>query len=250
MSSRFFLDSPPLADLATLTDAEAHHLLHVMRAKVGETITLFDGSGVEYVAEITRLARSSVEARVVTTQEVDRELPREVVIGVALPKGDRQRWLVEKLVELGVARCIPLVTRRGVAQPEGGTLEKLRRAVIEASKQCGRNRLLTIDSPLEWSQFVAAAPSDSLRFVAHPPSLWPTTHLSAGITAAELGAELVANRTSRCWFAVGPEGGFSDDEIREAITTNWRPMGLGARILRVETAAVALASLAAANTPE
>jgi 16S rRNA (uracil1498-N3)-methyltransferase len=250
MSSRFFLDTPPHADLATLTDAEAHHLLHVMRAKVGDAITLFDGTGVEYVAEITRLARSSVEARVVATQEVERELPREVVIGVALPKGDRQRWLVEKLVELGVARCIPLVTRRGVAQPEGGTLEKLRRAVIEASKQCGRNRLLTIDSPLEWSQFVAAAPSDSLRFVAHPPQLWPASLESAGATAIELGTELATNPSRRCWFAVGPEGGFADDEIKDAIAATWRPIGLGSRILRVETAAMALASLAAANTVE
>lgn len=250
MSSRFFLESPPSADLATLTDAEAHHLLHVMRAKVGESITLFDGSGVEYSAEITRLARSSVEARVTATHAIDRELPREVVVGVALPKGDRQRWLVEKLVELGVARCVPLVTRRGVAQPEGGTLEKLRRAVIEASKQCGRNRLLKIDSPQEWSDYVAAAPSDSLRFVAHPPALWPIEQQTAGISAGRLGTELLDQQSVRCWFAVGPEGGFSDEEVRAAVASHWRPVGLGARILRVETAAVALASLAAASSPE
>ena len=87
---------------------------------------------------------------------------------MALPKGDRQKWLVEKAVELGVTRIVPLRTQRGVAQPVEQALVRLRRAVIEASKQCGRNRLLQIDEPRAWPDFVADAADTPCRLLAHP----------------------------------------------------------------------------------
>lgn len=253
MTARFFSESPIAGEQASLIDAEAHHLLHVLRAKLGDEITVFDGTGREFDAVVARTTRSTVELAIRASREVDRELPRVVVLGVALPKGDRQKWLVEKVVELGATRLVPLVTRRGVVQPEGGTLEKLRRSVIEASKQCGRNRLMQIDGPVEWAQFVASAPVDGLRRVAHPPALWPA-HASAADDAAETPTDappdgdlagwtrmVAAAPPSRpAWLAVGPEGGFTDDEIQAAIAAGWRPLGLGARILRIETAAVAL----------
>lgn len=259
MSSRFYLASPPESDHATLGDSEAHHLLHVLRARLGDSLTLFDGSGAEYSAEIVRLGRSTVDVRVLETRLVDRELPRTLVMGVALPKGDRQRWLVEKIVELGVTRCIPLSTTRGVVQPEGGTLDKLRRAVIEASKQCGRNRLLEIDPPQTWNDFLRSPPTTSLRRVAHPPHLWPAVGAappcadsppptsSTGETLASWTRAVEAADPARAiWLAVGPEGGFTDEEIERAVAAGWHPVGLGPRILRIETAAIGLAAATAA----
>ena len=96
---------------------EAHHLLHVMRAKAGTRVTLFDGSGWEFEAVVERAGRSEVELAIAGRQEIDREAQIAVTLGVALPKGERQKWLVEKVVELGVARLVPLETARGVAQP-------------------------------------------------------------------------------------------------------------------------------------
>src|SRR3972149_595754 len=142
MSDRFFSSQPIASEHVTLAGPEAHHLLHVMRAKVGEQVTLFDGSGAEFDAEIARCGRSEVDLRVLERREIDRELAFELVIGVPLPKGDRQKWLVEKLTELGVTELVPLVTERGVAQPTDSALERLERGVIEAAKQCGRNRLM------------------------------------------------------------------------------------------------------------
>src|SRR5579871_5731423 len=141
MSERFFVATPITGQLAVLTDTEAHHLAHVMRAKAGDAVMLFDGMGCEFTAEIKSISKSRVELIVLERCEVNRESASALTLAVALPKGDRQRWLIEKVVELGTTTLVPLETERGVAQPTSSALERLRRQVIEASKQCGRNRL-------------------------------------------------------------------------------------------------------------
>ena len=168
MSDRYFIDEPISLGRAVLAGPEAHHLIHVMRAAAGMRVVLFDGSGAEFPAVVRQVGRNDVELSVVSREEVNRELPVEVTLGVALPKGDRQKWLVEKAVELGVTRIVPLRTQRGVAQPVEQALVRLRRAVVEASKQCGRNRLLQIDRPQDWSDFVADAGDVPGRLLAHP----------------------------------------------------------------------------------
>ena len=152
---------------------------------------------------------------------------RALTLGVwRLPKGDRQKWLVEKATELGVARLVPLVTERAVAQPSENALERLRRAVIEASKQCGRNRLMEIALPKSWDEFLTANNQVAYRLVAHPSAEEPlSSYLQASIVAA-----------------IGAEGGFTDEEIARAESQGWKSIGLGPRTLRVETAAVALAA--------
>src|SRR5690606_36501653 len=152
MSQRFFVSTPITQDTILLGGDEGHHLARVMRAKPGDRIVLFDGGGAEYVACVLSVGRDAVELQVLQRREANRESRRFVVLGVALPKGDRQRFLVEKAVELGVARLVPLETRRGVAQPTASALARLERAVVEASKQCGRNRLMDIATTIESSE--------------------------------------------------------------------------------------------------
>jgi len=236
MSDRYFLDTPPIDDWATLSGPEAHHLLHVMRAKTGQEVVVFDGSGWEYMTRVEKLGRSEVQLAVVSRSQVDRELPLRLVLGVALPKGDRQKWLVEKATEVGVAELIPLITARGVAQPVDTALDRLRRSVIEASKQCGRNRLMQIGAPQQLSEYLTAAPRAVLLF-AHPGG----EALSSLPQAAEASDQVR--------IAVGPEGGFTDDEVFLARQSGWRAVDLGARILRVETAALVLSALAVATHP-
>ena len=163
MSDRYFIDEPIAAGRVVLAGPEAHHLIHVMRAAPGQRVTLFDGSGDEFPAVVERIGRAEVELAVLSREHADRELPFELTLGVALPKGERQRWLVEKAVELGVTRIVPLRTCRAVAQPGEQALARLRRAVVEASKQCGRNRLLRIDGPQAWPDFVAATAGQPCR---------------------------------------------------------------------------------------
>jgi 16S rRNA (uracil1498-N3)-methyltransferase len=238
MSERFFSSHPITADRVKLDGPEAHHLLHVMRAAAGDQVTLFDGSGAEFSAVVESLHRSEVEVRIVARLDIDRELPFPLTIGVALPKGDRQKWLVEKLTELGVTTIVPLVTERGVAQPVAGLLDRLRRAVIEAAKQCGRNRLLQIAKPQAWDEWISRADGvspDTHRLIAHPGG-------------APLGSLNVTERLAT-YIAIGPEGGFADAEITMATAAGWQLVDLGPRILRVETAAVALtAAVVAASS--
>jgi 16S rRNA (uracil1498-N3)-methyltransferase len=230
MADRYFVDEPISADHATLTGQEAHHLIHVMRAAPGTTVTLFDGHGDEFAATIERVGRSDVALSITSRQSVNRELPFQLTLGVAIPKGDRQKWLVEKAVELGVTRIVPLRTQRGVAQPVEQALVRLRKSVIEASKQCGRNRLLQIDEPQSWPDFVAS--TASCRLLAHPGT---GKHLRSILT----------EHTGDVCVAVGPEGGFADDEVDMAIAAGWHAVELGPRILRIETAALLLAAVLA-----
>ena len=168
MPDRYFVQTLITGEQVSLTGPEAHHLINVMRARQGAKVILFDGSGLEFLARVEQLGRSDVELTVLGREEVDRELPFVLTLGVALPKGDRQKWLVEKAVELGVGRVIPLKTQRAVAQPVQQALDRLRRSVIEASKQCGRNRLMEIAEPLEFSDYVDATRHQPCRLLAHP----------------------------------------------------------------------------------
>lgn len=228
MSQRYYLAELPSDGRATLAGTEAHHLLHVMRAGVGDEITLFDGRGNEYPAQVAELGRSEAVLSVGSPQEVNRELNGKLVVGSAIPKGDRQKWLVEKLTELGVAELQPMTTERSVADLRGKSLEKLRRSVIEASKQCGRNTLMTIHQPMPVEQFLAGA--DGMKLISHP----------GGEPVSQL-----ATQSDYVSVAIGPEGGFTDAEIAAAIQHGWRPMSLGPAILRIETAAVAVAAILA-----
>jgi 16S rRNA (uracil1498-N3)-methyltransferase len=232
MSDRYFADEPVTDDRAMLSGPEAHHLLHVMRAKIGAEVHIFDGTGSEFVARVDGFTRSQVELSILERLTINRELAFPVVLGVALPKGDRQKWLVEKAVELGVARIVPVQTARSVAQPTANALERLRRSVIEASKQCGRNRLMEISEPETIDAFLAGVSGAALRLVAHP-SGDPLPEWNARISRAGL------------YVAIGPEGGFTDDETARALAAGWQIVTLGPRILRVETAAIAVASYAA-----
>jgi 16S rRNA (uracil1498-N3)-methyltransferase len=238
MSERFFVETPIAGDRAELAGTEAHHLARVMRASVGDRVLLFDGSGSEFTARVDLLKKDRVELTILQRQAVDRELARSVTLAVALPKGERQKWLLEKLVELGVARLVPLITERGVAQPVEQVLARLARNVIEASKQCGRNRLLAIAPPLTAADYFAAAAATDVRLLAHPTG----QPLRAAIPPAD---SINLALPAPLHIAIGPEGGFTDSEIAAARAHGWLPISLGARILRIETAALALAAWAA-----
>jgi 16S rRNA (uracil1498-N3)-methyltransferase len=242
MSERFFVATPITGPQAELTGDEARHLAGVMRAKVGDEVVLFDNSGAEFTARVAAIQKHAVQLAILQRHELSRELPFILTLAVALPKGDRQKWLVEKATELGVTQIVPLITERGVAQPVEAALERLRRSVIEASKQCGRNRLMDVVAAVRASEFFAAAPGSfkdgpANRLICEP----------CGPPLREMGftrQDLIA--------AVGPEGGFSPAELAAAHSAGWQAVSLGARILRVETAAAAMAawaSIAAGDSP-
>ncbi len=235
MMHRYFARTPIRGNRAVLDGPEAHHLIRVMRARAGSQVLVFDGSGVEYTAQVERLSRNEAELAILSRREVDRELPFDLVLGVAPPKGDRRRWLIEKAVELGVTRLVPLRTGRSVARPGGNTLARWERTVIEASKQCGRNRLMEIAQPHDWARFVAAAAGVPCRLLAHPGGQTAQPERPTG------GSPRTPSGTSKAAvLAVGPEGGFTAEEVALATSAGWQLVDLGPRILRIETAAILL----------
>ena len=234
MSQRFFVEFPVVVGGAVqVVGAEAHHMSHVMRLAVGDEITLFDGTGAEYAGRLTRIEKRGVHVQVLEQRDVDREASIDVELAVALPRGDRQTWLVEKAVELGVRSVIPLMSERSVAVPKDKTLARLQRTVIESSKQCGRNRLMRIEAPRHLTDHLSCAVDfDVIRWLAHP-----------GERTAATVADLTAARTdAKFKIAIGPEGGFTQDEIELARKTGWKLISCGPRVMRVETAAIAISA--------
>ena len=228
MADRFYTSEPLAPGEFTLTGREAHHLASVRRFGPGDYVTLFNGDGNDYAAVVLGTGKKTVSVSILRTDPVDRELPLPLVIASALPKGDRADFLIEKLTELGVTRFIPLVTSRSVVQPKDAAVEKFTRAVIEASKQCGRNRLMSVDPPRAWAAFLKLPDLPEQRFVLH--------------TSEDSPGRLVPGA---CVVAVGPEGGFAPEEVSAAVASGWVAASLGPRVLRVETAAVAAAVLVA-----
>jgi 16S rRNA (uracil1498-N3)-methyltransferase len=231
MSERFYLNWPLAPGSVTLEGPEAHHLATVCRLRPGDALCLFNGDGHEYPARVVAVQRRSVNVEILGQHSPMRELPFRLEIAAPLPKGDRAQFLVEKLTELGVTAFVPLSMQRSVVQPREAKLEKLRRYVIEASKQCGRNRLMQVSEVTEWMKFIERADLPGRRYLAHPGGGGKVRDLHGKDT------DLIA--------AVGPEGGFTDGEVTEALAMGWMGIDLGARVLRVESAAIALAAVAA-----
>lgn len=231
MADRFFATEPLTHGDCVLSGPEAHHLGAVRRFQIGDAVVLFNGDGHEYPAEIVSISKKQVLLSVLSCETPQRELPFPIVIASALPKSDRADFLIEKLVELGVSRFIPLITSRSVVQPKEAKTEKLERAVIEASKQCGRNILMQIDPPMKWERFLELELGEITRCILH--------------TSPEIERSTFSPQQAGIIFAVGPEGGFRSEEVAAALERGWRTMSLGTRVLRVETAAIVAAALAA-----
>lgn len=237
---RFFLPRPlqlatsePVATVE-LDGSEAHHLLHVLRAKVGDRVGLFNGLGDEALADIVNIGKRSAELRVIECWTTPL-FPGEIVIATALPKGDRADWLIEKATELGVTRLIPLRTERSVVEPRESKLQRLEQIVVSACKQCGRSRLLRIDPLTSLTDLLRArssAPQTPQLVLADPRA---TQTLSDWLESS-------GNAAPSLIALIGPEGGFTADEHSAAIAAGALSVRIGSHILRVETAALAIAA--------
>ncbi len=232
MSDRFFCAPVPPGATVRLEGAEAHHLSRVLRKTPGDVVELFDGCGKSATAEIFAIHKKAVDLKVLQTTETPPPQCR-ISLATAVPKGDRFRWLVEKAVELGVDRLIPLVTERSVVKPGGGKREKMQQAVVEACKQCGRNWLMAIQEPKPWVWFLEEDVQRADKvFLAHPGG-------------KPLRDAFPAPAFSSMLLIVGPEGGLTEEEVSQANDAGAIRVSLGTNILRIETAALVLAAFTA-----
>lgn len=234
MSYRFFTQSTPNNGKIMLEGEQARHAIQVMRFNLGDQIVLFDGTGTEYEAVIDQVEKKRLWLSVESQRVVPRGIRANITLAVALPKGDRQKVLVEKLVELGVERLIPLKSIRSVAMANEKVIQRLQKQVVEASKQCGRNRLMKIESESTIDGLPSLLEPEALKLIADPYQGQSILDVSAQCLS-EMPVEIVA--------AIGPEGGFDDGENAMSKDLGFQPMRLGPSILRVETAAIAVAAI-------
>jgi len=205
-----------------LTGPEAHHLVHVCRARAGTEVVLFNGAGLRATAIVTQSSKREALLEIKYSEQSN-PLPVRT-IAAAIPKGDRALVMIEKCTELGVTRFIPLRTERSVTLPREGKMDRFERAVIEACKQCGRDELMAIEASRPWDDFCETAEGNRWMFDVSGDLIDPAC--SDGLMTV----------------AIGPEGGWTEREVKLAREHEWRVVRVPGAVLRVETAAIAAAS--------
>ena len=234
-SPRFYCPEPLTAhQTLTLPESLAHHV-RVLRLAAGSEIILFDGLGGEYAGVLDfngKIAVAAIGAPILR----EAELLGRITLVQGLPSGDKMDWVIEKAVELGVSRIIPVAAQRSVLQLSGPRLEKRllhwNKIIQSASEQCGRNRLMQIESPLTLEKALSE-PDTEHRLLCDPEG---PSELTAWLGNAQ--ASLSANPALT--LMVGPEVGWSPQELAHARHHDAQCVKFGLRVLRTETAALAM----------
>lgn len=232
MSARLFVE---LAEGALAAGAEfdlpreaAHHALGVLRSREGDTLVLFDGRGGEWPSTIIVAGRRDARVRIERHDPIERESPLAVTLAVSLLASDAMEVAIRKSVELGVAAIAPVAAARSQgATRGGGNVERWRRIAIAACEQCGRNRIPAIEAARPLGEWLATRERSKVGFVFVPG-------------AAALPVSLA---TTAVDVLVGPEGGWTSDEIDAAQRAGLTPASMGPRVLRADTACVAALAL-------
>lgn len=217
---------------AELDENAAQHVGRVLRMQPGQTLRLFNGDGNDYPATITSASKKNVEVQVGTPDANPTESPLDIILGQALSKGDRMDYAVQKAVEMGVTRIVPLTTERCDVKLKGDREDKRLRhwqsVAISAAEQCGRARVPDILPVMTVTEWLEHTRNCEVRLVLHHRT--------------EQSLDTLAKPT-RVALMIGPEGGLSADEISQAESEGFLPVALGPRVLRTETAPVAAMAL-------
>jgi 16S rRNA (uracil1498-N3)-methyltransferase len=223
--------------LVELPPDTASHLAKVLRARSGDELILFNGDGREFNGAIEAVRGSRVSASIGDSRPVDRESPLAITLVQCVPRGDRMDFIVQKATELGVARIAPVLSQRSVVRLDKAQAESKavhwRAVAVSACEQCGRNRLPTIEAVQPLLNYLGeSSPGTGPRLVLEPESA--RSHAAAQDTSAGAAGPIVDAE-----IAIGPEGGFASDELEAFRVAGFSQIGLGPRILRAETAAIA-----------
>jgi len=233
---RFFVDPADIrGEIAVLRGTEAHHLSRVLRLCPGDPVILFDGTGKRYTARLENISGSHATAAILA-QHLDPLPPVRLCLGQAQLKGQKMDFVLQKATELGIDGVWPFFSAHGSGKKshDSAKNERWQRIVLEACKQCDRARPPEIHAPSELAQLLADPPDCDLKLI-----FWEqeTGGDLAGLVAAHQG------KIGSAIFLVGPEGGFSPEEVDEAKKNGFIPVSLGSRLLRAETASLAATAI-------
>lgn len=238
---RFFFDTQPLKiGRLCISDQNLLHHFRVLRLQRGDHINLFDGNGRESQAVITELDRRTATVNIKSTKIINRELPFHTCLVQGLCSSEKMDWLIEKTVELGVCKIQPIICTRSTAKiAEKKMLAKLehwQKRIVSACEQSGRNVLPTIAQPVPFTKWLAKKNfstqpcAEKLLFVLSPN------------TTTSFKENVPKKQPNQVEILIGPEGGLTNEEADSAILHGYKPITIGPRILRTETAGITMLS--------
>lgn len=237
---RFFISCGQVeGENIVITGDDVNHIKNVLRLEIGDWIVACDGAGTDYVSRIQGLHPDSVLLHVEKTQDTGTELPVRITLFQGMPKKDKMEWVIQKAVELGACEIVPVMTKRCVVRLQEEKkikkrLERWQSIAHVAAKQCDRGVIPTVHEPVSFEE--ALRLSEKLDYNIIP------YELQEGMQDAREIVDTACTKRSLGIF-IGPEGGFEEEEIRQAREKKIWPMTLGKRILRTETAGMALLSI-------
>ena len=237
---RFYVSADQLAEKEVfISGGDVNHLKNVLRLEVGDWIVACDGNGTDYVSRIQSICSDEVVASIEKVQPTGTELPVRITLFQGMPKKDKLELIIQKAVELGACEIVPVMTKRTVVKLSeekkiNKRLERWQSIAYAAAKQCDRGIIPTVHKPVSYEEALAMA--DQLDYNVIP------YELQTGMEEARKIVDQACKQRSLGIF-IGPEGGFEPEEVERAMTRNIHPMTLGKRILRTETAGMALLSI-------
>jgi 16S rRNA (uracil1498-N3)-methyltransferase len=233
---RYFLPPEQIHEnTVTIEGDDAHHLIRVMRAEIGDQVICSNGLNREVKVRITQLDKSMATAEVVEELALTAEPAVQVWIAQSLPKGDKMELVIQKGTEIGAARFLPFLSERTVVQydakKEAKRSERWQKIAKEAAEQAHRNRIPEVAGVHAWKELLKRAGQVDAAWICYEKESGQQlrTAIQQAVSAGKRGSFL---------FAVGPEGGFTEQEIRQAEEAGFQSVSLGKRILRTETAAM------------
>ena len=237
---RFYIEENQIEqEHIEVTGADVNHMIHVLRLEKGDWVVLCDQAGKDYVCRIADVAKESVLCHIEKVQDSGTELPGRIYLFQALPKQDKMEWIIQKAVELGVYAVVPVKTRRCVVKlnEEAKIKKKVARwqeIARAAGKQSDRGIIPKVYAPMDFGQALSMASSMACNLLPY--------ELAEGMEQSrECMAKAAAS--SSVGIFIGPEGGFEEEEVKQAVEAGCEIISLGKRILRTETAGLAVLSI-------
>jgi len=216
----------------SISGTDYKHIVKVLRLKPGDNITLFDTNSIEYYGQIREIGKRDLIVDIERSELVNTESPIEITLLQGLPKGDKMDYIIEKATELGIRRIVPVITERAQIR-DRDRKKRWDRIALEASKQCGRTNPAIIENTLDFEEALNIYFKRDLPIILHVNTeVSVKNHIKNSLQAP-----------SNIVLFVGPEGGFTDNEVLLGNKMGFITLGLGPRVLRTETASIAVLSV-------
>jgi 16S rRNA (uracil1498-N3)-methyltransferase len=239
MSHRFFLPQAQIEHpISIITGEDVNHIKNVLRLKLGNHIILFDGTGTEYRARIVELSSNSTAVEILEKKRSTSESPVHISIGQAFLKEKKMDLLIRQVTELGINHWRPFFSERSIPTPDQKRIysrtQRWEKIMIEAVKQCGRSYLMEIGQPVSFAEMLKLANNADVKIM-----FWEN---AVNVLSPDTFS-IDKNEIRSVYSIIGPEGGFCDIEGKQAMEAGFFPVKIGPRILRAETASIAVCTL-------